>query len=580
VKNLIDGAAGGVLSPSEAVGLVARIVARLRDHPDVVRGPSVGGAIAFREVVEALAGLTGGMTREAMAKGALITLPPRISVKQTADSETIVSDIIREILFGIRPPCMQDEASDQLGSSSMRPDDIMASLAEIQAAMTRQDLDAANAKRFAVAPGKAGREESHGHWEKLYRSAESRGRYFTAKRAVMSLISSLEARLRAGEITPDEFEKQRARLMAGLRSLAGSEMHMSGRELASTIIEMMDAQDKQWNSEVSFSRMHMYYHIKGTCDGEKLNPFKEDYHALKWLIDDLQTQSILRPTDDAAGFLLTSVALDVLLSYLTDGRTKEHGSQVKQELIGSPLSYRSEGVRRYSRGDRFRDLSVRHTLREIAKRGHDLAQLKEGDLRIFMKEHREPRRDIILCIDTSGSMGFHQKLTYARLAAAGLVKAACQDGNRAGLVAFRDLGQTIVRLTGKCEDLLLNGIAGLSANGNTNIGDGIRSARELLLDSGSRNSKHLILITDGQASAVSEEAFARLSSPKGRDPTEESALFETSRAADAGVQLSVVYVAPRDEEIDRFVRDVADVGRGKIYRMSGLADLRNMLSVN
>ena len=68
-------------------------------------------------------------------------------------------------------------------------------------------------------------------------------------------------------------------------------------------------------------------------------------------------------------------------------------------------------------------------------------------------------------------MGFNQRLTYARLVAAGLARAAFHNGNRVGVVAFNDYGQTTVRITAKDRNSILNGIAGLFANGNTNIGD-------------------------------------------------------------------------------------------------------------
>jgi Mg-chelatase subunit ChlD len=339
---------------------------------------------------------------------------------------------------------------------------------------------------------------------------------------------------------------------------------------------MMDAQDKQWNSEVSFSTMHVYYHIKATSEKAEIGPFKQDYYALKWLIDDLQAERILRQAQDNSGFQLTGTALEVLLEYLTSGNRNHDSSSSKRGMDTLSILERSREIRRYSRGDRFRDLSVRHTLREIARNKRTLAEVRESDLRIMPKEHKEPHSDIVLCIDTSGSMGFGQKLTYARLAAAGLVKAALRNGDKVGIIAFGDRGQTVVPMTGSDEGALMNGIATLCANGNTNIGDGMKAAREFVAASRSRNRKHMILVTDGQASAVSEDAYTRLSRGKKRDITEESALWETNQAAAGGIQVSVVCVAPRDEEVDLFVRNIATAGRGRLYRMKGLDDLRDI----
>jgi Mg-chelatase subunit ChlD len=293
---------------------------------------------------------------------------------------------------------------------------------------------------------------------------------------------------------------------------------------------------------------------------------------LKWLIEGLEEQGIVKPTGEAPGFLLTGLALDVLLRYLTGGDGPVFTSTVRG--AGPAFtSNRSHEVRRYSQGDTFRDLSVRHTLREVARRKKVLRQIGQSELRVFLKERRSPQSDMVICVDTSGSMGFDHKLMCARVAAAGLSRSALLRGDRAGLVAFSDYGQTVLPLTANDGELLLNGIAGLSAGGNTNIGDGLRSARELLLKGYNRNRKHIILITDGRASAVSEAAAAELGMNSGSDLTEQSAILETSKAAAAGVQVSVIYVAPRDQKVDDFVRSIARSGRGQVQRMTGLADL-------
>ena len=124
---------------------------------------------------------------------------------------------------------------------------------------------------------------------------------------VQDAIAILRARFARGEISQDEFERHKNALMQKFRDAVRSAMRMSGRELADTIVQMMDAQDKQWNSELNFSTMHVYYHIKGTSEGASLSPFKQDYQALKWLVDDLETENILR-RDGGAGFLLTGIA--------------------------------------------------------------------------------------------------------------------------------------------------------------------------------------------------------------------------------------------------------------------------------
>ena len=81
---------------------------------------------------------------------------------------------------------------------------------------------------------------------------------------------------------------------------------MAASELADTIMELMDAQDKQWSRELSFERMHLYYHIKANYKGEELSSQKRDYYGLRMLIGDLERQGILSEVEATAEFTLTT----------------------------------------------------------------------------------------------------------------------------------------------------------------------------------------------------------------------------------------------------------------------------------
>jgi Mg-chelatase subunit ChlD len=391
------------------------------------------------------------------------------------------------------------------------------------------------------------------------------------------LMDDLEEKLKTGQITWDEYNRQKSGLMAKMRSASEPVFKLTSRELASTIMEMIDAQDKQWNREVSFQAMHAYYHIKENSEGAELSPEKRDYYTLQKLIEDMERRKILMAAGQASSYMLTGMALNILLKYLIDqditGRNVEsvHGR-------GKALAEeRNHEVRRYSSGDAFRDISIRQTLKQTARQKKSLAEIRSHDLRVFLKQPRKPQSDVILCLDTSGSMGFHQKLMYARLVAAGLVQAALKDRNRVGIVAFNDHGQITIPLTDTDKDSLLNCLAGLNARGNTNIGEGIRSSSNLLFRSYNRNQKHIVLISDGQPTALSESSLSRLKDLGEKDLTEESALLETRQAAAKGVQLSVIHIAGQGEASDSFIKNIAKAGKGKIRRISGPEDLKGML---
>ena len=261
------------------------------------------------------------------------------------------------------------------------------------------------------------------------------------------MLNDLEQKLKSGEITPDEYNRQKSTLMKAMRQVTKPQYRISSRELASTVMEMMDAQDKLWEKDINFNTMHVYYHIKENSEGAALIPQKREYQSLKRLIDDLDRRKILMAAEKSSGFVLTGLALNMLLKYLMD---KETPGKLLQGIVGQGRTLTSERkneVRRYSAGDAFRDISFRQTLKEIVRQKRSLSEVRNSDFRVFLKQPRKPKADIIICMDTSGSMGFHQKLTYARLAAAGIAQAALEEGNRVGLVAFNDYGQATVPLT-------------------------------------------------------------------------------------------------------------------------------------
>jgi Mg-chelatase subunit ChlD len=553
--------------------LAVEIVNRIRNHPDVIGGPSVRGTLAFEEIIDSFRTIKGCITADSIVQTALLCLPPRTRTRGNLPAEKIVDDVVKEVIFGIRFYANQDYLSEMAPlPDEASPDE----LAERPTA--NRNGNKAEKSSFAVVPETRELAGSLANRQiKLDKSDDLEQSYQSLKKAIMSMISELDEQLRNGQISSESYEQRKKSLMKRLESAVKSRLSRSRQETINTIIEMMDAQDKIWDKEISFSRMYIYYHMKDTTEHAPLSPFKKDYHALHWVIDDLQKQDIIRPSGDDSGFLLTGQALDLLLDHLLD-KDAINASLVSSHKIHKQLAgFRSNDVRRYSPGDTFRDISIRQTLKEIARKKKGLRDIRYGDLKVFLKERPEPQSDVVFCIDTSGSMGFDRRLTFARLISSGLVQAVLQKGDRAGIVAFNDYGQTTVDLTGKDRNSILNSIAGLSANGNTNISDGIKAARELLLRNRNDNRKAIVLLTDGQASAVSQASFDRLRTAAGQDLTQEAAYQETRKTAEAGIQLSVVYFAPHDEEVEQFIKNIARIGKGKVHRITGFADLKNML---
>ncbi len=561
------------LPESEIDDLIAAIVSRTREHPDVARGASVRGAIALKEVLQGFEEIQGRLMRSSIEKAALVTLPPRISTKQ-ADYESaanIVSDILKEVLYGIRFSKVKTETILPDQTRQLSPEDIMKALQNPDTVQLSQEQSEQLAqKERAVVPGSDNHQElSEYVTSNDFRQDEMEKRYSSTKKAMEHLLEELEQKLRRGEITENEYLREKANLEEMLNAASQLESQMSGKELAETVIELMDAKDKQWGKEVSHEQMFVYYHIKGTREEKQLSTAKQSWHGLKVVLDYLEKRGILRVATPKKCFALTAEAMDTLLEHVTTKARR--GRELKGMIDGvkAQVSEREHDIRRYCLGDVFRDISVRHTLREIARKKKNLSDIDRRDFKVFLKQPRRLQSDIILCVDSSGSMGFHQKLIHARLVAAGLVRAAVENGDRVGLVTFDDFGRTTMPLTDKSEELF-NYIATINAGGNTNIGDGIRCATQLLLRKPSRNRKYIVLVTDGQPTAISQEAFNKFEHTKEKDLTEEYAILETRRASSCGVKTSVIHITEGKKLGEGFAKNIAKVGGGQVRKISCL----------
>ncbi len=113
-------------------------------------------------------------------------------------------------------------------------------------------------------------------------------------------------------------------------------------------------------------------------------PCRGDYYGIKTLIDDLEKQGILSPAETEAGLILTSQALNILLNYLIGGGMRGKGLRGATDSGRTRADERKYEIRRYSAGDVFRDISVRHTLKEIARQKKDLSNIRRSDFRVFM----------------------------------------------------------------------------------------------------------------------------------------------------------------------------------------------------
>ncbi|MBI4185902.1 MAG: VWA domain-containing protein [Chloroflexi bacterium] len=555
--------------------LIATIVARTRHHPDILRGASVRGAIAFKEVLQGFVQLQDTVTPEGIENAALVTLAPRIVTRQ-GDYQSaleVIRQIVREALYGMPYDEAEEEAVPGEIGEWLSPEEILKGLKNLEQLSRQQNPEMAQKGKTVVVP-------DQDKYRDLIQQLESKGflqkgdgnSYQLTQKALQHLIKELEQKLKRGEISEEEYLREKGRLEEMMTAASRPGTRMSGQELSETVMELMDVQDRQWQKEISFEQMYIYYHIKSMSGKKELSPQKRDYYGLMVLIGDLKREGLIKDAESGEGFVLTGRALSALLKYLVSPASKGREVKEKASFGMVQLPERSLDIRKYSMGDVFRDISVRHTLREVVKQKKGLSQIRRSDLRVFMRRRSRLQSDVVLCVDTSGSMGYRHKLAYGRLAAAGLARAALEESGRVGVVTFDNFGKVNMPLTDK-EAPLMDFIAGLRAVGNTNIGDGINCATQLLLRRPSKNQKHIVLVTDGRPNAVLENVVARFQPLKGRDSSEEYAVYETKRAAARGVSVSVVHVTDGDGNGDEFVKGLIKAGKGQLHKVACLEDL-------
>jgi Mg-chelatase subunit ChlD len=564
------------LPQSEVNNLITNIVGRIREHPEISRSVSVRGSIAFKEVLQGDSEIHHELTRSILEKAGLVTLPPRTITKQ-GDGESavaIISDIVKEVLYGITFSKVIPEALplDQVGQIS--PEDIMSSLQNYGQIPPEHQQHQLQEGRVVIVPDSYQDPTGDLTSPNSLRDGKEK-QYSLTKNSIERLMEELEQKLKHGEITKGDYLREKARLEEMLAATSYMQSQMSGKELAETVMELMDARDKQWQKELNFRDMYVYYHIKGSCEGKQLSPPKRGWYGLKILLDDMEKRGIIKATI-GSDFTLTARGMDTLLERLIPKTRK--GKELKGIIDDglAQVTERRHDIRRYTTGDVFRDISVRHTLREIAKQQKSLSDINRRDFRVYMKQHRRLQSDIVLCVDCSGSMGFHQKLIYARLVAAGLASSVLDKGGRVGIVTFNDFINSVMPLTNK-KDQIFNYIALIKAGGNTNIGDGIKYATSLLANEPGRDHKYTVLITDGQPTAITEKAFTQLKPTNEKDLSEEYAFLETRRASSRGVKTSIVHITNGKESGEGLIKKIAGIGNGQVTRISCLHDLRAIM---
>jgi len=399
------------------------------------------------------------------------------------------------------------------------------------------------------------------------------------------LKENMEDRASKGDISPEQVEEalKNSQSMPAPPMSDSDKVRLPINAETEFMAEMMDYQHQSKSETSTLEDLYVNYALNEK-KGIKLSEEKLDYEKLKIMIHDMEKKGLVNISGEKKRFNLSHLSLSRLL----EGLIRRQESQVlERRAFKQEHEIDKAESRRYRRGDSFKELSLRHTLRKMIRKGKTFEDISYTDLRSFEKKPQN-QLDIAVCVDISASMKEKAKLRYAKMAVAELAKTAIEKQDRMGIIAFSNLGEVVVPLTDKITPLF-EATMTLRADQFTNIGNGLTCARKMLLKDKNSNPKYIILITDGEPNAAlsddfDSEGYHRRVADFSKGTTMETkksmgkhhALVEAGKTSRESIKISVIYISPedeKDEDSERTAREIARIGSGKFHKVSAIERL-------
>ena len=195
------------------------------------------------------------------------------------------------------------------------------------------------------------------------------------------------------------------------------------------------------------------------------------------------------------------------------------------------------------RGEPFRDIDLRKTIKTAARRGH--RRIDRGDLRAYERASR-PRREIVFCVDASGSMK-GEKIAQARRAFFSLSARAMQERDRVGLLKFSSEAELDYTTATPLPELLV-AMVEVAPRGKTSLSRAIADAQKLFSERDAK--RHIILITD-------------INPTEGASP-ERDTLDAAGEAHERDISISVVAIKA-EAQAEELGRKVAKMTGGRFF---------------
>jgi len=347
-------------------------------------------------------------------------------------------------------------------------------------------------------------------------------------------------------------------LLKRLHDLPESKLAQLYRETLKNIQELYP---ERWKTDNVTEELLQEYEEERKRD-ERLKRVLEE-QALMEMIKLLEQRNILK--QDSMGWKLSQQGITFLLERLMPRLVEDNyffgygkHSTGKKSVLGEGKVI---GNRHFRFGDRYRDISLKETMREVIRNRRDT--LTREDIMVETKDIRT-RMNIVLLIDLSGTMRQLKKLWYAKQSAIALTLATSRYKDNVGVISFSNLADVVVDLSGNPHHVTRKVLdLELHENAFTNIGFGISKACALLAHHPKGEAKqHIILISDGDATAP-------------HPSPQRHALRRAAAARRRGITISSVCIAQQSSDLE-LMRRIATVGKGRIYYV-GAEDLPSTL---
>lgn len=237
--------------------------------------------------------------------------------------------------------------------------------------------------------------------------------------------------------------------------------------------------------------------------------------------------------------------------------TEELENIVPKGVLGEELSKKKAHYgeksesRSFRKGDRFKDLAIRRSLKKAIQRGH--GELIKEDLETF-ERRAHGSFYVIYGVDASGSMK-GKKIDMAKKAGVALAYKAIERKDKVGLVVFSKEVKEAIEPTDDFR-LLMKKITGIRASQETDMVKMVQKAVELFPHG--PVTKHLIILTDALPTV-------------GVEPEKET-LAAVSIARAAGVTVSLVGIN-LDKKGEELAKQVTELGAGRLFIVKDVEEL-------